>query len=540
MTPVALPNFVSPSHGAGVSHGKQAASGFREALGDAGRDRHHRNVDSDARSASRKLIERLAVKAEDVEASALALQEIARLDIVADDPGDAEAAAPEDASAGPDDDSDETDDAETLVWLEAPKQRPPVAAHDEPPRDHGRGDAGAAGPAGYGAVAASTVEGAAPAETASVIAADPSPAAPATDIRTPRPAPAESASAPRIDPPSPKIVEAGRSDGRIGGDKDAPTGDSARVGDDTVRVSVVSGSQAEATGDAAPMRQFPYASSIAMLNLMTQRDAASPAMAARRTAPQDPAAPLLPTDGLPQEAPAPDAVDTATIATVATDPEPVEDRPRKGPEAADAADDDASHTAPADKAAGRPAEPQIIATRLGATAASVVETIAAHPAAGTRKPEHGAAVDHQAGTGATHSLKIQLRPVELGEIAATLRMSGDRLSVEIATEKQEAYDRLNIDSDSIAKALRTLGLQVDQITVLPPQVATASAKADGGMSGQTSGNGGQQFGQSGASTGGGSEGQRGTPSQGEQRNGASSGQIASKGDESAGARGLFI
>jgi hypothetical protein len=114
------------------------------------------------------------------------------------------------------------------------------------------------------------------------------------------------------------------------------------------------------------------------------------------------------------------------------------------------------------------------------------------------------------------------------------------LSVEIATEKQEAYDRLNIDSDSIAKALRTLGLQVDQITVLPPQVATASAKADGGMSNTASGSNGQQFGQSGASAGGGSEGQRGTPSQGEQRNGAQSRQIASQGDESARARGLFI
>lgn len=82
------------------------------------------------------------------------------------------------------------------------------------------------------------------------------------------------------------------------------------------------------------------------------------------------------------------------------------------------------------------------------------------------------------------TLKIQLHPVELGMVTATLRMAGDQITVEIATEKLEAYERLNVDSDAIVKSLRGLGLQVDQLTVQPPQSATTGAarpEADAAM-----------------------------------------------------------
>ncbi len=80
-----------------------------------------------------------------------------------------------------------------------------------------------------------------------------------------------------------------------------------------------------------------------------------------------------------------------------------------------------------------------------------------------------------------HSLKIQLRPESLGLVTATLRMQGDKLNVEMTTEKAEAYDRLKGETQALTKSLREMGLQVDQIVVQPPQAAaTSAARADTG------------------------------------------------------------
>jgi flagellar hook-length control protein FliK len=550
MTPVTVPNFATPPHGGSVSHGKQQISGgFRDALAEPGKDRHQRNVDVDARSASRKLIERLAVRIEDIEAQALVSQEIPEAEVVADNPADTEeTAVSRDGSAAKDGETDDADDAEAPGWVETPKQRTPVFMHGEPWRDR-RADAissPADNEATLPAGATDTIEGASGVDvqtTTDAPQAKRTVEMPVAHARVPS-ATDEVVSVPRTETPQPKVVEARKPDTDIDKGSDAVADDGIRVDDDAVEIRVVSDSRVRSTGEAVRIQQLPYGSSVAMLNLMTQRETPAVVSPARRAAIIDTrdTLTLLPaTDAVPVETATAETADAgpAKLAPPASDVASMEDASRAGPQAS-GTDDDASPATPVDKTSSRQAEAQILPARLGTTAASVVETIAAHPAAKVQKLESQAVVDQQAGTATTHSLKIQLRPVELGEIAATLRMTGDRLSVEIATEKQEAYDRLNIDSDSIAKALRTLGLQVDQITVLPPQVATASAKADGGMSNTASGSNGQQFGQSGASAGGGSEGQRGTPSQGEQRNGAQSRQIASQGDESARARGLFI
>ena len=89
---------------------------------------------------------------------------------------------------------------------------------------------------------------------------------------------------------------------------------------------------------------------------------------------------------------------------------------------------------------------------------------------------------------AAHVLKIQLRPVELGTVTASLRLAGDQLSVEIQVENAEAYHRLSADRDTINTALRGLGFDVDRITIQQPQAqANAQARNDGGGFSQGSG-----------------------------------------------------
>lgn len=80
----------------------------------------------------------------------------------------------------------------------------------------------------------------------------------------------------------------------------------------------------------------------------------------------------------------------------------------------------------------------------------------------------------------THILKIELHPAELGSVIANLRLSGQQLSVEIRPETHEAHRRLSADTEALTKSLRSLGFDIDSVTILQPSVAvTAAARADG-------------------------------------------------------------
>lgn len=83
-----------------------------------------------------------------------------------------------------------------------------------------------------------------------------------------------------------------------------------------------------------------------------------------------------------------------------------------------------------------------------------------------------------------HTLKIQLHPAELGMVTANLRFSGDQLTVELRVENGEAYRRLTNDSETIVKSLRSMGLNIDQVTIQQPQ---ASATTQGGADGNNAG-----------------------------------------------------
>ena len=104
-------------------------------------------------------------------------------------------------------------------------------------------------------------------------------------------------------------------------------------------------------------------------------------------------------------------------------------------------------------------------------------------------------------------LKIQLHPLELGVVTVHLRTVGEQLSVELKVDNHDAYHRLNADSDAIVKSLRSLGFDIDSVSIQQPQAATttvarADASADSGSFSRdtpsfqpgNSGNGSERFG----------------------------------------------
>lgn len=110
-----------------------------------------------------------------------------------------------------------------------------------------------------------------------------------------------------------------------------------------------------------------------------------------------------------------------------------------------------------------------------------------------------------------HTLKIQLNPLELGQVTAVMRLTGEELSVELRVETPEAYRQLSSDSESIVRSLRAQGYGVDQVTVMQAGSDRSSSGGQGGQ--QQSFSSGQQFqsgsGQGSDGAGGSGEGRRG-------------------------------
>ncbi|QRI63687.1 flagellar hook-length control protein FliK [Shinella sp. PSBB067] len=99
----------------------------------------------------------------------------------------------------------------------------------------------------------------------------------------------------------------------------------------------------------------------------------------------------------------------------------------------------------------------------------------------------GGLTQAEAATGkVVNTLKIQMHPIELGLVTATLRLQGDALVVSLQVETGEAYRQLNDDQDAIVRALRGHGFAVDQVTV-------QLAPADRGAGTQQGDGQGQQF-----------------------------------------------
>ncbi|MCV3737128.1 flagellar hook-length control protein FliK [Rhizobium sp. TRM96647] len=64
-----------------------------------------------------------------------------------------------------------------------------------------------------------------------------------------------------------------------------------------------------------------------------------------------------------------------------------------------------------------------------------------------------------------NTLKIQLQPIDLGTVTASLRLQGDTLVVDLKVETGKAFRNLSDDHDAIVKALRGHGFSIDQVSV---------------------------------------------------------------------------
>ncbi|GMB82944.1 hypothetical protein NN6n1_37270 [Shinella zoogloeoides] len=101
----------------------------------------------------------------------------------------------------------------------------------------------------------------------------------------------------------------------------------------------------------------------------------------------------------------------------------------------------------------------------------------------------GLAPSEAAATGkVVNTLKIQMHPIELGLVTATLRLHGEELVVSLQVETGEAYRQLLDDKDTIVRALRSQGFAVDQVSV---QLAPADRGA-GTQQGDSQGQQAQQ------------------------------------------------
>jgi len=87
-----------------------------------------------------------------------------------------------------------------------------------------------------------------------------------------------------------------------------------------------------------------------------------------------------------------------------------------------------------------------------------------------------------------NTLKIQMHPIELGLVTATLHLQGEQLVVSLQVETGDAYRQLSDDHDSIVRALRGHGFAVDQVSVqLAPADRGAQTNAQGQPQQQFSG-----------------------------------------------------
>lgn len=109
-----------------------------------------------------------------------------------------------------------------------------------------------------------------------------------------------------------------------------------------------------------------------------------------------------------------------------------------------------------------------------------------------------------------NTLKIQMHPIDLGTVTATLRLKDDELHIDLKVETGEAYRQLRDDQSEMVRALRAQGFAVDQVNV------TLSAGGD-------------------SSSGNGSQTQAGLGQSGRERTGEGSGEGRQRQDGSQGA-----
>ncbi|QLF69376.1 flagellar hook-length control protein FliK [Peteryoungia desertarenae] len=122
-----------------------------------------------------------------------------------------------------------------------------------------------------------------------------------------------------------------------------------------------------------------------------------------------------------------------------------------------------------------------------------------------------------------HTLKLQMSPIELGNVTATLKLNGDQLTVQLTVENHAAQAQLMKDQDEMLKALKAQGFAVEQVQV-SVQVASTDRSADSGQNGTNQQNG--QLAQ---------QSNQGADQQGRQTGQSSAGNSGMRGDDASSA-----
>nr|WP_316652374.1 flagellar hook-length control protein FliK [uncultured Gellertiella sp.] len=130
---------------------------------------------------------------------------------------------------------------------------------------------------------------------------------------------------------------------------------------------------------------------------------------------------------------------------------------------------------------------------------SVIHSISADPEwASAMQPGSALANEaSQAGGGkVVNTLKIQMHPIDLGLVTATMRLAGDQLTVDLKVETGAAYRQLKEDQSRIIDALKSQGFNVDQVSVsMAPERAETPGGQTGSQTGQQPGGQGASFAQ---------------------------------------------
>lgn len=85
-----------------------------------------------------------------------------------------------------------------------------------------------------------------------------------------------------------------------------------------------------------------------------------------------------------------------------------------------------------------------------------------------------------------NTLKIQMNPIDLGPVTATMRLAGDALNVDLKVETGAAYRQLKEDHGKILESLRSQGYAIDNVTISMAPVERADTGNQAGSQGQAS------------------------------------------------------
>lgn len=107
-----------------------------------------------------------------------------------------------------------------------------------------------------------------------------------------------------------------------------------------------------------------------------------------------------------------------------------------------------------------------ISQNMSANGANIVDALAkTQPVTAINAIEQIDTLQNMPQSKVLNTMKLQLKPAELGLVTAIMKMQGEVLHVDLKVENVEAFRQLNDDSSAITKALKGHGFAIEQVNV---------------------------------------------------------------------------